>query len=41
MPFRQHIAAYPDVRACSVDSPSDVELVEQHMAADEYWQRYR
>jgi len=41
MPFRQHIAPYPYVKSYSVDSPSDIALVEQHMLGDEYWIRYR
>ncbi len=41
MPFSQFIAPYPYVRSFSVDSPSDIGLVEQHMAADEYWARYK
>ena len=40
MPFRQYIAPYPYVRSFSVDSPSDIRLVEEHMHADEYWARY-
>ncbi len=41
MSFSQFIAPYPYIRSFSVDSPSDIGLVEQHMIADEYWQRYR
>ncbi len=36
MPFRQRIAPYPYVPSFSVDSPSDIKLVEQHMLSDEY-----
>lgn len=41
MPFRQYIAPYPYVASFSVDSPSDIELVEKHMVSDEYWEMYR
>lgn len=41
MSFRQCIAPYPYVKSFSVDSPSDIELVEKHMASDEYWKLYR
>lgn len=41
MSFRQYIAPYPDVKSYSVDSPSDIELVEKHMELDEYWRLYR
>lgn len=41
MPFSQFIAPYPYIKSFSVDSPSDIGLVEQHMAADEYWSRYK
>lgn len=41
MPFRQHIAPYPYVASFSVDSPSDIGLVEKHMVSDEYWARYK
>lgn len=41
MPFRQYIAPYPYVKSFSVDSPSDIDLVEKHMASDEYWNLYR
>jgi 3-deoxy-manno-octulosonate cytidylyltransferase (CMP-KDO synthetase) len=40
MPFSQYIAPYPYVKSFSVDSPSDIRLVEQHMESDEYWARY-
>ena len=41
MSFRQHIAPYPSIRSFSVDSPSDIILVEEHMANDGYWSLYR
>jgi 3-deoxy-manno-octulosonate cytidylyltransferase (CMP-KDO synthetase) len=41
MSFRQYIAPYPYVRSFSVDSPSDIQLVEQHMLSDELWPLYR
>jgi 3-deoxy-manno-octulosonate cytidylyltransferase (CMP-KDO synthetase) len=41
MSFRQYIAPYPYVESFSVDSPSDIGLVEKHMAADQYWQQYK
>ncbi|MBS0418980.1 MAG: 3-deoxy-manno-octulosonate cytidylyltransferase [Proteobacteria bacterium] len=41
MSFSQFIAPYPYVKSFSVDSPSDIDLVERHMAADEYWARYK
>lgn len=41
MPFRQYIAPYPPLKSFSVDSPQDIELVEQHMEADEYWHLYK
>ena len=41
MSFRQFIAPYPALASFSVDSPSDIGLVEQHMGDDEYWHRYR
>jgi len=41
MSFRQYIAPYPHVRSFSVDSPSDIQLVEQHMLSDELWPVYR
>jgi 3-deoxy-manno-octulosonate cytidylyltransferase (CMP-KDO synthetase) len=40
MPFEQFIAPYPHLDSFSVDSPSDIALVEKHMEADEYWKRY-
>ncbi|MBK7891755.1 MAG: 3-deoxy-manno-octulosonate cytidylyltransferase [Bdellovibrionales bacterium] len=40
MSFRQRIAAYPYRRSFSVDSPSDIELVEKHMKEDDFWGRY-
>lgn len=41
MSFRQHIAAYPYLKSYSVDSPSDIALVEEHMVNDEYWNIYK
>jgi 3-deoxy-manno-octulosonate cytidylyltransferase (CMP-KDO synthetase) len=41
MPFRQYIAAYPCLQSYSVDSPSDIALVEEHMVNDEYWNTYK
>jgi 3-deoxy-manno-octulosonate cytidylyltransferase (CMP-KDO synthetase) len=41
MPIRQRAALYPAVPSYSVDSPSDIGLVEKAMAADPYWPKYR
>ena len=41
MPFRQHIAPYPNLPSFSVDSPADIALVETHMRADEIWSKYK
>lgn len=41
MSFSQYIAPYPSLASFSVDSPSDIALVEKHMNTDEYWHRYR
>lgn len=41
MKFRQFIAPYPYVKSFSVDSLTDLKLVEQHMEADEFWSRYK
>ena len=41
MPFRQRIAPYPYVPSFSVDSPSDIKLVEQYIKSDEYWHKYK
>lgn len=41
MSFRQYIAPYPYVKSFSVDSLDDIKLVEEHMAADEYWGLYK
>jgi 3-deoxy-manno-octulosonate cytidylyltransferase (CMP-KDO synthetase) len=41
MPFRQYIAPYPYVESFSVDSPTDIGLVEKHMASDKYWKLYQ
>ena len=40
MNFRQYIAPYPYVKSYSVDSPSDVLLVESHIINDKYWGKY-
>jgi 3-deoxy-manno-octulosonate cytidylyltransferase (CMP-KDO synthetase) len=41
MSFRQYIAPYPYVKSYSVDSPSDIALVEECMVTDEYWKLYK
>ncbi len=41
MTFRQFIAPYPALRSFSVDSPGDIALVEEHMAGDETWAKYK
>lgn len=41
MSFRQYIAPYPYIESFSVDSPSDIELVEKHMASDKFWVLYK
>jgi len=41
MPFRQYIAPYKAIDSFSVDSPSDILLVEQHLEADLCWIKYR
>ena len=41
MSFRQYIAPYPHIQSFSVDSPSDIALVEEHMLSDHYWNQYR
>lgn len=41
MPFRQHVAQYPAIKSFSVDSPSDIALVEKEMESDEYWAIYK
>lgn len=41
MGFRQVVAPYPYIESFSVDSPSDIGLVERHMEADKYWALYR
>jgi len=40
MPFRQYIAPYPFIKSYSVDSPTDIALVESHMRADACWGKY-
>ena len=37
MPFRQRIAPYSYVPSFSVDSISDIKLVEEYMLSDKYW----
>lgn len=41
MDFVQHIAPYPNIKSFSVDSPSDIRLVEKSMETDEIWLTYR
>lgn len=41
MTFSQYIAPYRSIKSFSVDSPSDIGLVEEHMVSDEYWQSYK
>jgi 3-deoxy-manno-octulosonate cytidylyltransferase (CMP-KDO synthetase) len=41
MPLRQYIAPYRGLQAFSVDSPADIQRVEQHMVTDEFWGLYR
>jgi 3-deoxy-manno-octulosonate cytidylyltransferase (CMP-KDO synthetase) len=41
MSFSQYIAEYPSIKSFSVDSPSDISLVEREMVLDEYWNLYR
>lgn len=41
MPFRQYIAAYPNIRSFSVDSRDDLMRVEEHMMSDEYFGMYK
>jgi 3-deoxy-manno-octulosonate cytidylyltransferase (CMP-KDO synthetase) len=41
MSFRQFIAPYPYIESFSVDSLSDIELVEKHMLSDKYWTHYK
>ena len=41
MGFRQYIAAYPYIKSYSVDSPSDIALVEKNMLEDACWSQYR
>lgn len=38
--FEQHIAPYPFRKSFSVDSPSDIKLVEQHLEQDPLWGTY-
>lgn len=38
--FRQFIAPYPYIQSYSVDSPSDIGLVETHMVKDPYFGKY-
>ena len=41
MKFRQYIAPYPYIKSYSVDSPSDIALVEENMVADGYYNLYK
>jgi 3-deoxy-manno-octulosonate cytidylyltransferase (CMP-KDO synthetase) len=41
MPFRQHIAPYAHIKSFSVDSLSDIALVEGEIADDGYWHLYK
>jgi 3-deoxy-manno-octulosonate cytidylyltransferase (CMP-KDO synthetase) len=41
MSFSQYIAPYPYIESFSVDSPSDIALVEKHMISDRYWALYK
>ena len=41
MPFRQHIAPYAHIKSFSVDSLSDIALVEGQIADDGYWHLYK
>lgn len=41
MGFAQHIAPYPFVPSFSVDSPSDIALVERHLEGDPIFPQYR
>jgi 3-deoxy-manno-octulosonate cytidylyltransferase (CMP-KDO synthetase) len=41
MSFRQYIAPYPSIESFSVDSPSDIDLVEKHMVVDKFWTEYK
>ena len=41
MNFRQYIAPYPGIKSYSVDSPSDIELVEKNLLSDPYWKLYK
>lgn len=41
MSFRQYIAPYKAIPSFSVDSPSDVKLVERHIKTDGYWHLYQ
>ncbi len=38
--FRQRVAVYPHRKSFSVDSPADIDLVEQHIQADALWGKY-
>jgi 3-deoxy-manno-octulosonate cytidylyltransferase (CMP-KDO synthetase) len=40
MDFRQYVAPYPYVKSYSVDSSSDIQIVEQYMQQDKYWGKY-
>ena len=38
--YRQRIAPYPFATSFSIDSPSDVDMVEKHMLLDPLWEKY-
>lgn len=40
MDFRQFVAPYPNIKSYSVDSPSDIQLVEKYMKEDDIWKIY-
>ena len=40
MQFRQYIAPYKNVKSFSVDSPKDINLVENEIKTDGYWNLY-
>lgn len=40
MSFRQYLAPYPATKFYSVDSPQDIQAVEEALPADPYWGKY-
>jgi 3-deoxy-manno-octulosonate cytidylyltransferase (CMP-KDO synthetase) len=40
MDFKQYIAAYPSIKSFSVDSPADIQLVEDSIKTDGIWSLY-